>query len=144
MCETPRSGVVERSPVAVRSLIAIIDDDGSVRVALSSLLRAYGFGAVAFASAEAFLASPARAQTEVIVTDVHMRGLSGPALQQKLKAEGDTTPLIFMTAFARGPVRAHVEAAGAYGYLVKPFDGRDLVACVERALRGEAPPEEAG
>ncbi len=115
-------------------MITIIDDDESVRLATESLVRSLGYGTTSFASAEAFLHSAQRGHTACVITDVQMPGMSGVELQAQLKAAGDTTPLIFITAFPEERIRRQVDAAGAFGFLAKPFDGNAMVACIDRAL----------
>lgn len=121
-------------------MITIIDDDESVRLATESLVRSLGYGTTSFASAEAFLHSSQRGKTACVITDVQMPGMSGVELQSQLKAAGDTTPLIFITAFPEERIRRQVDAAGAFGFLAKPFDGNAMVACIDRALQAASAP----
>lgn len=122
-------------------MISIIDDDESVRVATESLVRSLGLTARTFASAEAFLESALVGNTACVITDVQMPGMSGLELQSVLRSKGDTTPLIFITAFPEERIRRQVDAAGAIGFLAKPFDGSAMIACIDRALgaSGAAP-----
>ncbi len=115
-------------------VIAIVDDDESVRVATRSLVRSLGFTAHTFSSAEEFLQSQQVEECSCVITDVQMPGLSGVDLQSRLAAEGYETPIIFMTAFADEAVQARAMKAGAVGFLSKPFDGRVLIKCLEEAL----------
>ncbi|MBS7554976.1 response regulator [Ancylobacter dichloromethanicus] len=115
-------------------MITIIDDDESVRTATESLIRSLGFSACTFASAEDFLHSPSLGRTDCVITDVQMPGMSGVELQSTLRARGDRTPLIFITAFPEERIRRQVQAAGAFGFLAKPFDGDAMIACLDRAL----------
>ncbi|TSJ64029.1 response regulator [Starkeya sp. 3C] len=115
-------------------MITIIDDDESVRVATESLVRSLGFSARTFASAEDFLNSPLLGETACVITDVQMPGMSGVELQSQLRARGDETPLIFITAFPEERIRRQVHAAGAVGFLAKPFDGHAMIECIDRAL----------
>ncbi|WP_428032951.1 response regulator transcription factor [Ancylobacter sp.] len=115
-------------------MITIIDDDESVRVATESLIRSLGFSARTFASAEDFLRSPSLGKTDCVITDVQMPGMSGVELQSALRARGDRTPLIFITAFPEERIRRQVHAAGAIGFLAKPFDGDAMIACIDLAL----------
>lgn len=121
-------------------MITIIDDDESVRVATESLVRSLGFSTRTFASAEDFLNSPLLGETACVITDVQMPGMSGVELQTRLRAQGDETPLIFITAFPEERIRRQVHAAGAVGFLAKPFDGHAMIECIDRALgeRGTA------
>jgi FixJ family two-component response regulator len=115
--------------------IAIIDDDGSVRAALGSLVRSLGYLARSYDSAEGFLHSGDLPETDLIVTDVQMPGgMSGLDLQSRLGDTGCTVPIVFITAFPENHVRARAEAAGAIGFLAKPFDGRALVKLLVDAV----------
>ncbi len=118
-------------------MISIIDDDESVRVATGSLVRSLGLGATLFASAEAFLASACLDDTACVITDVQMPGMSGVELQSFLLGRGQRTPIIFITAFPEERVRRQVDAAGAAGFLSKPFDGDAMIKCLEAALNNE-------
>lgn len=115
-------------------VIVIVDDDESVRIATRSLVRSLGFTVHMFASAEDFLRSQHVGECSCVITDVQMPGLSGIDLQSRLIAEGRDTPIIFMTAFADEAVEARALKAGAVCFLSKPFDGRILVKCLEKAL----------
>ena len=120
------------------SVIAVIDDDASVRLALQSLLRSFGYEVMLFPSAMAFLNAPERHESDCIISDVQMPQMSGPDLQNQLVAEGDPVPVIFITAFPEKAVAARVIERGAVAILAKPFDGDEIAAYVERAL-GSAP-----
>jgi FixJ family two-component response regulator len=126
------------------SVVMIVDDDDSMRRAARRLVRSFGLGVDTFASAEDFLASGRLAETACLVLDVHMPGLSGIELQSKLIAEGHHIPVIFITAFADEKTQARALEAGAYAYLIKPFDEDDLLEGIRRALqpRNTTPQEE--
>jgi len=124
--------------VNASSVIAVIDDDASVRLALQSLLRSFGYEVMIFPSAMAFLGAPERHEPDCIISDVQMPQMSGPDLQDRLVADGDTVPMIFITAFPEKAVEARVIERGAVAVLSKPFDGNEIAAHVERAL-GSAP-----
>jgi FixJ family two-component response regulator len=79
-------------------VISIVDDDESVREATKGLVRSLGYGVATFASAEAFLQSDQINDTECVISDVQMPGLSGVELQSQLIADGNRTPIIFFTA----------------------------------------------
>jgi FixJ family two-component response regulator len=126
------------------SVVMIVDDDDSMRRAARRLVRSFGLGVDTFASAEDFLASGRLGETACLVLDVHMPGLSGIELQSKLIAEGHHIPVIFITAFADEKTQARALEAGAYAYLIKPFDEDDLLEGIRRALqpRNTTPQEE--
>jgi len=120
--------------VNASSVIAVIDDDASVRLALQSLLRSFGYEVMLFPSAMAFLDAPERHEPDCIISDVQMPQMSGPDLQDQLVADGDGVPMIFITAFPEKAVEARVIERGAVAILSKPFDGNEIAAHVERAL----------
>lgn len=120
--------------MADRNLIAIVDDDASVRAALHGLMRSLGFPNETFASAEDFLASRQLGRTACVIADVNMPGMSGPELHRQLTASAAVIPVILITAYPDERVREQVLRAGAIGYLSKPFDDHDLIACLQAAL----------
>src|SRR5262245_16908168 len=115
-------------------MISIVDDDASVREATRGLVRSLGYAAATFASAEEFLNSDRLDETACLITDVQMPGLSGVDLQSRLAAEGRRMPVIFITAFPEERIRARAMAAGAFGFLSKPFQDESLIGCLEKAL----------
>jgi FixJ family two-component response regulator len=115
-------------------LIAIVDDDESFRRAVSSLIRSLGYGVEPFASAEAFLQSDFIGETDCLITDVQMPGMTGIELQGKLIAQGSRLPIIFVTAFPETEARGRALAAGAIGFLGKPFSDQNLIHCLSEAL----------
>lgn len=120
-----------------RPLAAVVDDDESVRESLPDLLAGLGFSAVAFSSAEEFLASNAPRAVRCLILDVTMPGMSGPQLQRELLDGGYAIPIIFITAHINDTVRAGLLQRGAIACLVKPFGVKELQAALEVAL--EAP-----
>jgi FixJ family two-component response regulator len=117
-------------------MISIIDDDPSIREAMDGLVRSLGYGAWTFASAEEFLQSDCMNDTSCVMTDVQMRGLSGVELQSVLIAQGNCTPIIFMTARPEEQIRRRVLNAGAVGFLAKPFNEAHLIKYLQMALHG--------
>lgn len=115
-------------------MIAIVDDDESMRVSLKGLVRSLGYAVETYPSADAFLASPAARTCACIISDIQMPGLSGLELQERIRALRPGTPFIFITAFGDERTQARALQAGANCFLRKPFDGATLVACIERAL----------
>jgi FixJ family two-component response regulator len=115
-------------------VISIIDDDASVREALARLVRSLGHRAAVFSSAEEYLQSGRVRDSACLITDLNMPGMSGATLQERLIADGYGTPIIFMTAYFEEQVRARVLAAGASGFLRKPFADESLIACLTEAL----------
>jgi FixJ family two-component response regulator len=115
-------------------LIAIVDDDESVREALPDLLREFGFDTIAFDAAEAFLSSAAFDHVACLILDIAMPGMTGPELQQELINRGLRIPVIFITAHADANVRAGLLQKGAVECLFKPFGDQDLRIALDRAM----------
>ena len=116
-------------------LIAVVDDDESVRESLPDLLREFGFAVRAFSSAEEFLASELVDQTQCLILDIAMPGMSGPALQVELSRRGQEIPIIFITANGDPAIRQRMLDQGAVACLVKPFSDVSLSDAVNAALR---------
>ena len=121
------------------SLVAVVDDDESVRESLPDLLRQFGFAAQAFSSAEAFLASEALGETRCLLLDVAMPGMSGPDLQQELMRRRQEVPIVFITANGDTTVRPRLIAQGAVECLFKPFSETALLDALNAALRMREP-----
>jgi FixJ family two-component response regulator len=115
-------------------LVAIVDDDDSMRIALDGLLKAVGYPAQAFASAEEFLKSGQQHQTSCLIADIRMPGMSGLELQAQLNAERCRIPIIFITAHGDAKMRLQALRAGAVEFLSKPFDEEVLLESVRAAL----------
>jgi FixJ family two-component response regulator len=117
-------------------VISVIDDDESIRVATTNLVRSLGFQVHAFASAEDFLLSDCLSGTSCLITDVHMPGLNGVELQSILKARDHHIPIIFITAFPEERIRSLALRSGAVGFISKPFDAQALIKSIDVALKG--------
>jgi FixJ family two-component response regulator len=115
-------------------VISIVDDDESVRIATTRLVKSLGFIGQAFASAQDFLDSPRLVDTSCVIVDVQMPGMTGVELQNLLIAKGIRTPMIFITAFPDEGTRARVLERGALCFLSKPCDGPTLIRYLEKAL----------
>jgi FixJ family two-component response regulator len=120
-------------------MISIVDDDKSVRDATRSLLRAHGYRALAFASAEEFLQSDQVDDTSCLISDVRMPGLSGLQLQRLLTRQGRQMPIIFVSVSQEERTRAQALKAGAVGFLPKPFSAGRLIEYVRTALANPKP-----
>jgi len=114
--------------------VSVVDDDESVRIAMSSLLRSLGYDACVFASAEAFLASPRLHDSACLIVDMHMPGMTGLDLQAELRSRHRDVPIIFITGFPEETLRRRAEAAGAVGFFGKPVDGGIIIRCLDAAL----------
>ena len=121
--------------MAARPLISVVDDDESVRESLPDLLREFGFEAQAFSSAEEFLASDVVADTNCLLLDVAMPGMTGPDLQSELKLREQSIPIVFITGQRDSTVRPRLIAQGAVDCLFKPFEPTDLLQALNTALR---------
>ena len=115
-------------------LVAIVDDDDLMRNALQGLLKAAGFRARVFASAEEFLSSGLQHQTACLIADIRMPGMSGLELQAKLNDDHCSIPTIFITAHGGTKMRMEALRAGAAEFLTKPFDNAVLLHHVRAAL----------
>jgi FixJ family two-component response regulator len=119
---------------AMTKLVAIVDDDDSMRGALQGMLKAVGYPAQAFASAEEFLKSGQQHQASCLIADIRMPGMSGLDLQAHLNAERCKIPIIFITAHGDAKMRIQALRAGAVEFLSKPFDEEVLLESVRAAL----------
>ena len=124
----------ERNP-GERALVAVVDDDESVRESLPDLLNEFGFATRAFSSAEDFLASGSLDQTECLILDVAMPGMTGLDLQQQLNDRERKIPIIFITAQKDGAVRDRALEQGAVSFLFKPFSDTALLEALSKAVR---------
>ena len=116
-------------------MIAIVDDDESVRESTKALVRSLGYAARTFPSAEEFLRSDCD-DTSCLILDIQMKGLSGIELQERLVGEGRRTPIIFVTAVLDERIRTQVLQAGAIEILSKPLSNERLASCLVSALNG--------
>ncbi len=116
-------------------MISIVDDDRAVRAATRGLVRSLGYDVSTFASAEEFLASERLHDTSCLITDLHMPGLSGIELQDRLIAQGHHLPIVFITAFPEESLRRRALEAGAICFLSKPYSDDRLIDCLDRALK---------
>jgi FixJ family two-component response regulator len=115
--------------------ISIVDDDAPIREALKRLMRAVRFDVDAFASAEEFLASGRVDATECLILDVYLPGMSGFELQEHLKAEHRSIPIVFITAHADEASRQRALRAGAVELLAKPVRRDALFKAIHAAIQ---------
>lgn len=116
--------------------ICVIDDDESVRSSLANYLRAAGREVRTFESAATFLSSPDCRATGCLVTDLHMPGMDGLALQQELNRIGREFPVIVMTAYPTPAARERSAELGAAAFLEKPVDPDGLLERIDAILNG--------
>ena len=119
-------------------LIAIVDDDESMRDTTRDLLESAGLAAATFASAARLLKSRRLPRVACLIADVRMPKMSGLELHQRLAAANHAIPTILMTAYPDERVRAQAMKANVVCYLAKPFEAEELLNCVRRAIRGES------
>src|SRR5919109_68630 len=120
--------------MAKSPLISIVDDDDSVRESLRSLIRSVGFRAEVFDSAEALLNSDHLRNTDCLILDVRMPGMSGLALQRRLIATNCRVPIVFITAHGDEEARSRALNDGAVDFLGKPFSEEALLKAIQSAL----------
>jgi len=117
-------------------VIAIVDDDESVRESLANLAESVGYHAVLFASAEEFLESiPERDSLTCLILDVRLPGVSGLELYTRLPRRLGSIPTIFITAHADADMKIWAAKAGVVAVLYKPFQPEVFLQSVQRAIR---------
>jgi FixJ family two-component response regulator len=117
-----------------RTIVAVIDDDQSVRESLPDLLAELGFAVRTFSSAEEFLVSPNLSDADCVILDVSMPGMSGPELRRDLKVRRPRLPVIFMTAQRDERLRLQLLEQDAVACLIKPFSETALLDALRAAL----------
>jgi FixJ family two-component response regulator len=117
-------------------MVAIVDDDESVRSALQGLMKEAGFPALAFECGEDFLSSGEQQRTACLIADIRLPGMSGLELQAQLNGDHNRVPVLFITAHGDEQLRLRALRAGAVEFLTKPFDDELLLDCVRAALEG--------
>ena len=122
----------------VEPTVFVVDDDESVRDALSSLIRSVGLRVEMFASAKEFLHWKRPDEPACLVLDVRLPGLSGLELQRELAATSNQIPIIFITAHGDIPMTVRAMKAGAVEFLAKPFRDQDLLDAVHQAIERHA------
>jgi len=122
-----------------RPLVAVVEDDPSVRRGVERLLRSAALSVETFSSGSAFLARTGAANPDCLVLDVSLPEQSGLSLLDGLRARGLDIPVIFITGHGDTLTVGQAMKAGAYEFLVKPFDGEALLAAIRRATSKPAP-----
>ncbi len=116
-------------------LVAVVDDDESVRESLPDLLRESGYAAEAFASAQELLDSGELVHIGCLILDIGMPGMSGPELHEELRRRGEAVPVVFITAAGDKTVRPRLLAQGAVDCLFKPFSESAILTAISAAER---------
>ncbi len=124
-------------------MVFVVDDDEAVRSSLRLLLKSIGMPAVAYGSAEEFLAAYDVDQRGCIVLDVRMPGMSGPELQDELNRRGALIPVIFITGHGDVPMAVEAMRHGAFDFMQKPFSDKDLVGRIHLAITADRRNREA-
>ena len=122
-----------------KSYIAVIDDESSLCTSLSRLLRLANFQPISYPSAEAFLADDKRPHFDCLLLDIRLGGMSGLDLFQRLAAQNDHAPVIFITAFDDPEMRAQADALGCAGFFRKNSPGAEIIEAIRRATQANAP-----
>lgn len=135
MCRAWRSTGNWSEGIARRKLISIVDDDEWARQGTSVYVESCGYDCATFCTAEEYLSFDGLRDTDCLVADVHLPGINGPDLQDRLIADGYRIPVIFVSGFFDEEIRNRVLRTGALCYLTKPYSEKTLSAYLERALR---------
>jgi|SRR5471030_505660 FixJ family two-component response regulator len=117
------------------AVIGVVDDDESVRMAASSLLRSADWKVVVYASADHLLGDAHRSKLKLVVADIHMPGMDGFALLESIKLWKRPVPVIFITAYATQELQERAAVDGAAGFFAKPVDDARLLVLIEEILR---------
>jgi FixJ family two-component response regulator len=125
----PISAAAQELPI-----VFVIDDDASVRAALSSLIRSVGLRVEVFASASEFLATKRTGGPSCLILDVRLPGMSGLHFQAELAKANAFIPIIFITGHGDIPMSVKAMKAGAVEFLTKPFRDQDLLDAIKVAL----------
>jgi FixJ family two-component response regulator len=117
------------------SVVYVVDDDESVRGALTSLLMSVGIHVLAFESADDFLAAEMLDVPSCLILDIRLRGRSGLTLQQESFKESIRFPIIFLTGYGDIDMSVKAMKAGAFDFMTKPFRDQDLLDTIAAALK---------
>jgi FixJ family two-component response regulator len=114
-------------------IVAAVDDDRRVRDSVQSVLESAGYDARAFESGEAFLDSGILFKVACVIADVRLPGIDGIELQSRIRHERPELPIVFVTAHDDDDVRRRAMRDGAMAFMLKPFDGGELLEHIARA-----------
>jgi FixJ family two-component response regulator len=128
----------ERAPEQQAPLVAIVDDDASVRQSTDRLIRSFGYRTQAFGSGLEFLSSVAAQYVACLVLDVRMAGMDGLDVQRTLAERGARIPIVFVTGQASDEEERCARSAGAVEFLRKPVRQANLRQAIESAVRAFA------
>lgn len=114
--------------------VFVVDDDAAVRDSIRLLIESYGWPVITFGSAQAFLDSYRPHQDGCLILDLHMPGMNGVELQERLVQMGVSLPVIIATAHKEELLIHRARQAGAQAVMMKPFKGDELLNHIEQAL----------
>ncbi|MGA3247640.1 MAG: response regulator [Paraburkholderia sp.] len=117
------------------AVIGVVDDDESVRMAISSSLRSATWKVIAYSSASHLLGDTRRSQLKLVVADIHMAGVDGFGLLESINLWKRPVPVIFITAYETQELHDRAKAGGAAGFFSKPVDDAELLALIGEILR---------
>lgn len=117
-----------------RSTVYLIDDEESVRRALSEMLSVFGYSVETFSSADGFLAQIGKTGLGCVVADVRMPGMDGIELVREMARRGSALPVVVITGHGEVPMAVEAIKAGAEDFIEKPVDDRQLVAAINRGI----------
>ena len=117
-------------------VVATVDDDRRVRESVQSILESAGYDAITFESGETFLESGALSRVACVVADVRLPGIDGLELQRRVRRDRPSVPIIFITAHDDDDIRRRALRDGAVAFMVKPFDGGELLEHIARIANG--------
>ena len=113
--------------------VAIVDDDQQLLLSISGLMRSFGIEARSFPSAEDFFEGRPAA-IDCVIADVHMPGMNGLEMIEKLRKGGNKVPVIVLSALDPQVTRDEALARGADAYFAKPVDSDELMKCMTRLV----------
>lgn len=125
---------ISQLPDKLRATVILVDDDASIRRALTMQLQILGFRVLQFPSAEEFLESEFPTRRACLLLDVYMQGMTGIELGQRLSASGRRLPTILMTGRDDRQTRKMIRDEHPIASLIKPFDERQLLRAIRKAL----------
>lgn len=123
-------------------LVSIVEDDRFFRNSMKRLMRSLGYSVEAFATADEFLTSPRLRETDCLIADVHLPGMTGPELHRRLVEMVYATPTILVTAYPDDDVRTRALKDGVICYLRKPIGEETIVRGLRAAINSDEPIEE--
>ena len=121
-----------------RNVVFVVDDDPSMLRGVARMLRQFGYASLLFPSAEAFANHSDFDEAVCVLLDINLGDVSGIELRHRLKADGNSVPVIYMTGNDSPAVREAAQQSGCLAYLTKPFSAKSLMEPLERASAGRS------